>query len=169
MSNKKSQMQDFIPLVLLIIIGFFVILFFSQCTKIKTTTAAKNAELEFISKDSEKLLINFLNTQISLETQDNSIAEAINLYFTTQDENLLEHINTRANEFFSKSELENDYSSWSLEIQYPGKKTIIIEPEKSRKNMIQRKLVSKTMIPTNSPESAEIRLFFVQTKFVAKR
>lgn len=170
MQNKKSQLEDLLPLLLLIVLGIFSILIFISCTAVREDRMKEEVEFQSLSKDSTQLLINFLKSPFALNDYENSnIADAINHYFLTKDKILSEQINTKANEFFSKSDLETDYSSWSLDIKYPKKKMITIEPEKSRKKMIQRKVISEVIIPTYGFDKfVEIRLFFVQTKFTAK-
>lgn len=170
MSNKKSQLEDLLPLLLLIVLGIFSVIIFSCTNQVNENKLRAEVEFQSLSKDSTQLLINFLKSPFALNDYENSnIAEAINIYLLTKDKNLLKQINVTADEFFSKGDLETDYSSWSLDIKYPEKNRITIEPEKSRKKMIQRKVISEVIIPTSGFDKfIEIRLFFVQTKFTAK-
>lgn len=168
--SKKSQIEDWLPLLTMIIFLVLLLLFISLSNINKNKKINERIELSILSKDSNQLLLNYLKSQSFVRNQQNeNIADELNYYFMTGDENLLGQINTITNDIFSRSHLETDYSSWSLEIKHPDKKELIIESEKSRESHILRKEVSKILIPTYyNDKSIEIKLFFVQTKFVAK-
>lgn len=166
MLNKRSQLEDLLPLLLLIVILVFLLMFgfITEQTRAKRTAADVN--FQSLSKDSTQLLINFLKSPLN----DNSnIADAINNYFLTEDEILKEQISKQALEFFSVNYLETDYSTWSLEIKNPEKEELIIGTERSKRDIISRKVISKIMIPTYDPnELIGLRLFFIQKKFISK-
>jgi|SRR3989338_2790729 len=166
MQNKKSQIEDWLSFLVTLFFIIFVVFFLPQQSIAGTRAAREEINLQVISKDSGQILLNYLST-----TLDNNVnvAEAIGAYFLTNDENLLNGIKNAAHKSFSKSYLETDSSSWSLEISYPGKKPLIIEPEKARTDYIIRKEVSAEAIPTGLPDKQiMLKLFLVQTKYVPK-
>ncbi|MBI2102137.1 hypothetical protein HYT53_06010 [Candidatus Woesearchaeota archaeon] len=166
MQNKKSQIEDLLSFLAAIVIIVFVVFFFPSRSIAGTKAVQEKINLQMISKDSEQLLISYLRTPLN---NDVDVAEAVNTYFVSNDENLLNQIKTLAHEFFSKSYLETDSSSWSLEIRYPGKSSLIIEPEKARTNYILRKEISVVTIPTQFfDKQIELKMFLVQTKYVPK-
>ncbi len=167
MRNKKSQVEDLLPLLLVMVL----MVFFLSCTAYssKTEEDKLKAAIEFqsLSKDSTQLLINFLRNPIELRNgETGDISEAINIYFLTNDEVLLNQIKNRAKEYFSASDLETDVTFWSLEITYPGKKTIKIESGKA-KGYVSKKAISAITMPTNDVnKNMEINLFIFYTTFI---
>ncbi len=96
-------------------------------------------------------------------TQDSNIADALSIYFLTEDPDILESVNRQAQEFFSSSELETDKSFWSLEIKYPDKKTIKLVSDK-RRNYKTVKEISTITVQTNKPDkNIEMNLFISYT------
>ncbi|GEM_PF-2587106 len=168
MQSKKSQVEDWLPylfLVIFVVIASILIFFGGNGRAI----AAKEKSDEFIlNMDSSQLLQNFLRTP-AIENSLENAADQLNYYFLDDGQNSLNAFSAIAKPFFDKSQLESDYSSWSMTVKYPGKKDIFIESEKSRQSQIQRKEISKILVPTPIPENnMEIILFWVQTKFVAE-
>ena len=96
------------------------------------------------------------------------MADAISNYFLTKDKILLGQINIQAKEFFSMSDLETDSSFWSLEIKYPGEKTLKIESDKSKEYMAKRTISTITIPTSNLDKLIEIKLFIFYTKFTVK-
>ena len=173
MLNTKSQLEDFLPLLLLIF-GLVFLFFFISCTiDIGKIKSKESIGLHSLSKDSTNLLLNFVRSHFPLENNENSnIAEAINVYFITEDEDesedLLESLEEKANDFFSNSDLETDYTSFVLEIKYPGKKAVIFGP--GEKNYVlttyTKTLISEMRIPAHDPDKfIELRSFLVRTKW----
>ncbi len=167
MQNKKSQVEDLLPLLLVMVL----MVFFLSCTAYSSKTEENKlkASIEFqsLSRDSTQLLINFLRSPIELRNgETGDISEAINIYFLTKDEALFGQIENRAKEYFSASDLETDVSFWSLEIKYADKKTIKIESDKA-KGYVSKKTISVITIPTNDVNKPmEIKLFIFYTKFI---
>lgn len=168
--SKKSQFEDLLPLLVTIIfLGVFYLLFLF--TNLNGTIEARGKlKLNVIGEDSSQLLLNFLTSPFPLgNLPGSSMADAITTYILTEDENLLKQIDAKANEYFSKSILETDSSSWSMTIKSPEKGDIIVESEKSLNNYITRHMVSKIMMPSPNPDKpVEVELFFVVTKWVAE-
>lgn len=166
MQNKKSQIEDLLSFLAAIALIVFIVFFFPSKGIAETKAIQEKVNLQMISKDSEQVLISYLQTPLDQEV---NVAEAISTYFINNDENLLNQIKTLADGSFSKSYLETDSSSWSLEIKYSGRGSLIIEPEKARTNYILRKEVSVVFIPTQfSDKQIELKLFLVQIKYVPK-
>ncbi len=169
MQNKKSQVEDLLPLLLVMIL----MVFFLSCTAYSSKTEENKlkvaTEFQSLSKDSTQLLINFLRSNVYLSSiEDGNMAELLNIYFLTEDKSLFGQIENRAKEYFSASDLETDISFWSLEIKYPGKKTIKIESDKA-KGYVSKKMISSITIPTNDANKhIEINLFIFYTAFIAK-
>ena len=166
MQNKKSQIEDWLSFLVILFLIIFVVFFLPQQSTAGTRAAREEINLQVISSDSGQVLLNYLRTNLDNNV---NVAEAIGIYFDTNDENLLKKIKDTAHEPFSKSYLETDSSSWSLEINYPGKKQLVIEPEKARTDYIIRKEVSVENIPAGFPgRQIELKLFLVQIKYVPK-
>ena len=167
MLNKKSQVEDWLPLLLTMIFFVFLILFFSFLDINKDKTTQKAVEFEIITKDSNKLLINYLRSPLAFDNVKNSnMADAINYYFITKDKNLLEQIETETNEFFS-STLETDFSSWLLEIRYEGEELKIESEKVKEKGILSRKSIAEIIMPANKDKFVEIKLFFIGHEFIA--
>jgi|TARA_B100000315_G_scaffold234642_1_gene248862 hypothetical protein len=162
--NKRAQVEDFLPLLILIILLVFFFLFISCTNVVKEVKEKEKVELQSVSKNSAQLLINFLRMPSVLDnTQDSNIADALSIYFLTEDPDILESVNRQAQEFFSSSELETDKSFWSLEIKYPDKKTIKLVSDK-RRNYKTVKEISTITVQTNKPDkNIEMNLFISYT------
>lgn len=144
-----------------VVVIYLVSLLFSYSELNKTKALKEKVNLEIGNKDSAVLIINYLRSNVDFgNNKDINVADAINIYLTTNDKNLLEAINVVSNEFFSRSYLESGDSSWSLEIEYAGKQPLIVESENSRTKYTLRKQVSKITVPSYSSfNTIEIRLY----------
>ncbi len=167
MLNKKSQVEDWLPLLLTMGFFIFLILIFSFLDINKDETTQKTVEFEIITKDSNKLLISYLRSPFTFNNIENSnIADAINYYFITEDKDLLKQIEAETDEFFS-SALETDVSSWLLEIKYQ-RKDIKIESERVKEEGILSKTsIAEIIMPANKDKFVEIKLFFIGHEFIA--
>ncbi|MEK6868656.1 MAG: hypothetical protein AABX74_00375 [Nanoarchaeota archaeon] len=169
MRNKKSQLEDLLPLLLLTVILFFLFIFAFHTEQARAKKTAAEVNFYSLSKDSTQLLINFLKSPFALDNYKNgNMADAISNYFLTKDKILLGQINIQAKEFFSMSDLETDSSFWSLEIKYPGEKTLKIESDKSKEYMAKRTISTITIPTSNLDKLIEIKLFIFYTKFTVK-
>ena len=179
MLNKKSQVEDWLPLLLLTVIAVFAIFFYISYSNFGRNLAVKEkADSDVTIKESNQILLNYLKSPIIIDKiSDANIADAISYYSITGDAGLLNKIKTATDGFFSKSRIETDYSSWSLEIKYRGKE-LIIESEKSKilsisnvqseTQLVQKKELTQTIIPTHyNDQFIEIRLFILTTKPVS--
>ena len=169
MLNKKSQVEDWLPLILIIIVLLFVLLYISYAQFGSERTAQEIIGKKIVVKDSQDILLNYLKSPINLEKfPDANIADALSYYSIREDVDLLLRLQAATNSYFSKSSLETDYSSYSLEISYAGKE-LVIESEKSRTNMVAREFLSATAIPTPYKDDLiQLKLFLVTTRFVSK-
>lgn len=160
MLNKKAQVEDLLPLLLVIVLLVFMS-FLPSCMNASRGIIKAKIELHFLSKDSDQLLINFLGTPFYLDNvQDSNVADALNIYFLTDDIDLYFQLDEKANEFFSKSDLESDYATWELRIKHPRKHYLFLMPESIPDTIITKKQISEIAIPTyNHNEFIEIQLF----------
>lgn len=166
MPDKKSQVEDLLSLLLLIIFIVFLALFLSFKGVGTAQSIKENADTKILGLNSDQLLINYLSLQFDSEDSQNNVADALNKYFTTNSENLLKQIKAKTNEFFSRSVLQTDSSSWSLEILHSEKNPIIIESRDSETKHQSRRQVSEIIIPShNTIKPIKIKLFYVQTKY----
>ena len=169
MLNKKSQVEDWLPLLLIIVVLFF----FVSCVAIgnfnrhRTTDEAITSQ--FIVKDSSQQLLNYLKSPVKLDNMNNdNVADALNYYYLNKNDALLKQIKSATDDFFSKSSIETDYSSYSLEIKYPDNE-IFVESERSRTQQVLRKELATTVIPiSHTDKFIHVKLFMATTKFVAK-
>ena len=167
MSNKKSQLEDWFPTILLVGILAILFIFLSSSA---ASNEKKKIQLEFQSFDidSGQFLLDYLRTPFD-DANNGNVADGIRSYFITQDEDLLKQIDAKAQEFFSTTDLEASGSSWSLEIQHSSKKNIIIEPKKVKALQnpdvpYLKKEVSKIFIPGYNGDLIEITLFYFTIK-----
>jgi len=167
MRNRKSQLEDLLPLLLLMVILVFMFIFASCTSQIKVSKLKWYEEFQSLSIDSDKLLNSFLKKPFALDKyEDGDIADAISHYFSTEDDSLRkeirEKIKIQAKEFFSTTELESDTSFWSLEIIYP-ENTLGIESDNVR-TYISRNIISFVTLPSHNPDKLiEIKLFISGT------
>jgi len=174
MLNKKSQVEDWIPTLISLLILVSIALFFPIFKASANERINEQIKFQSLSIDADQILVNYLGTPIKLENfPDADITDAIAYYFATLDENILKQIESKTDEFYSKSKLETDFSSWSLDIKNPEKKkTVTIESEKAKKRKrelsdnrlydVTRREVSKITLPYPiKDESIEIQLFNV--------
>ncbi len=166
MSNKKAQVEDWLPLILTIIVLVIIILFLSFMSLNKNKVAREQIKEQIIVKDAAQLLLNYLKNEVKLEDSSTTAADEITKYFLVENENMLNQIKRITNEFFSNSNIETSYSTWSLEIRHKDKE-IIIDSERARREQILRKEISRTIIPAYNTELIELRLFIVTTRFVS--
>lgn len=169
MPNKKAQVEDWLPLLLIIV----VLLFFVSCTAIGNFNRHRIVDQavtsQFIIKDSSQQLLNYLKSPIKLDNMnDANVADALNYYYLKKNDALLKQIKVATDDFFSKSSIETDYSSYSIEIKYPDDE-ILVESERSRMQQVLRKELVATIIPiSNTDKIIQIKLFIVTTKFATK-
>lgn len=167
MSNKKSAAEDLFSLTIMVVVVLLMIFYFStplfgQQSSYKNIVAA-----QVVVKDSSQQLINYLKTHVSGNLPNTNVADIISYYYFDRSDGLLNQLKAATEEFFSKSSLEKDYSSWSLELIYPGKE-LAIESERSRTQQVLRKELSRILLPIHyTGQFVEIRLFIVTTKFVS--
>jgi len=168
--SRKSQGEDLLLFFLAIIIIVSIALYFSFKGISQTSSIKERLDYTILVQDSSQSLVSYLRNPFTYKNLINiNMADALSFYFITNDEDLLKQVKIITTDFFSKSDLETDYSSWSMEIEYPGKKTLIIESEKSRTQYILRKEFSTINLPTNYYDKfIEIKLFFVQTRYVVE-
>ncbi|MBI2557957.1 hypothetical protein HYW20_01435 [Candidatus Woesearchaeota archaeon] len=162
MQNKKSQVEDWLPLLGIIIFMVILLVFYPSHSIAGTKAANNKIDFDVMSKDSDQLLLNYLKIKLD----DKNIADAIVTYQLTKDSALLNQMKSNADNFFSKSDLNTESSTWSLEMKPFDENMIIVEPERARTDYILRKELSRTLIPAyyfNKP--IEIKLFLVQTKY----
>tara|TARA_Y100000310_G_scaffold67689_1_gene63047 strand:- start:3046 stop:3576 length:531 start_codon:yes stop_codon:yes gene_type:complete len=175
MKGKKAQVEDWLPTILLIVVLVFLFFFFSISSANSAEKSKEQIEFQTSSIDSKQLLLIYLKTPFELDAiQNANIADAIAYYFTNLDEELLKQIKTETNEFFSKSQLESDRSSWSLDLTNPKKiKKITIDSEKTKKQISEGRLdrkskikLSETLVPSPiKDEFIQIQLFSVKTVY----
>jgi len=163
MLNKKSQVEDWLPLLFIIIVLVFVFLFISIGNFNERRSSEERVSSEIAVKDSGQLLLNYLKSPLILDGSPSSnIADKLNQYFLTGDEDLLNQIITSKNEFFLDRDFESYFSSWALEIKHPDKRILIIESERSKIRQIKREQISRIILPTpNNDKFIEIKLFKV--------
>ena len=160
MRNKKSQTEDLLQFVFVVLVLVAIVLIFSFKDINRKKITKEQIDFQTISQDSSELLVKYLRLRFN-EIDNKNLADAISIYFLTNDENMLKHIHALTNDFFSKSTLEADTSSWAIEIMQSGKNTIIIESQKM-KLYISKKEITSARIPSYSGQVIQIRLF--QTK-----
>jgi len=174
MFNKKSQIEDWIPIILIVIIIIFIVIIIPVTNLTSNERAINRLQFQPFGIDSDQLLVNYLRIPIELENFPNAdMADAINYYFSNLDEDLLDKIKTETIKFISKSSLESDTSSWIIDIKNLKKRrTITIGSEKvsdiKRRGYDQalyiriRQEVSKTILPSPvKDELIQIQLFKV--------
>ena len=169
MSNKKSFVQDWllVPLVIILLLGLFLYVSLGNFNRQKT--GQENAASQVIVKDSNQLLLNYLKSPVdSDKSHDADVADLINYYYINKNDGIFNQLRLVTEEFFTKSSIETDYSSYSIEITFPDKE-FVIESEKSRTQQVLRKELARTIMPTSyNNRFIEIKLFIVTTKFVSK-
>ena len=172
MLNKKSQLEDLLPLLLLMVLLTFLLLFISCANTTKQSKLKEQIELQSLNKDSAQLMINFLRSPVVMENgQERNMADSISLYFLTEDKVSLNLLTGEAKKFFSTSVIETDSYFWSLEIKHPDGKTAgrIISDKGIGKSYMAKKKISTIKIPTSDPEkNAEINIFIFYIKAMAK-
>ena len=173
MRNKKSQLEDLLPLLLLMVLLTFLLLFISCANTTKQSKLKEQIELQSLNKDSAQLMINFLRSPVVMENgQEINMADAISIYFLTEDKVSLNLLTDGAKKFFSTSVIETDSHFWSLEIKHPDGKiavTIISDKDKGKPYILAKKKISTIKIPTSDPEkNAEINLFIFYINAMAK-
>ena len=161
MRDKKSQVEDWVPLMFIIV--FLVVLFFfvAFTNKSSSATLAEFSGNQIIAKDASQIVLDYLR----YSPENKNAASILSEYFLTKDPQKLHDLKRLTNEFFSKSSLETDYSTWSLEFHY-GEETIIIETDRANEQVL-RKEISRTYIPSYGKDAIELRLFIVTTRFVS--
>ena len=164
--SRKAQVEDWLPIILWVLVMVFLFLIFLVPTSITKEKGKKILELQSLNIDSDQYLLDFLSLPFEFNSNKNmNVADAINYYFFNKDENLLIQIKAKSQGFFSKTSLETDDSSWSLEFIHSKKKKFIIDSNKGKSsknlNFITSKVeISKITIPTNNvDEFIDVRMF----------
>ena len=163
MSNKKSQVEDYLPLLGMIVILFMVMAYISYFNIKTGKDLRERVASEVIVKDSGQLLINYLSSP--LDKYDANIAEGISIYHIDKNPDILSQLNIATENFFSRSSFETDYSTWSLEISH-NDNLLIMESQRAKTQHILRKEIARTVIPVQGGSLIEVKLFIVTTKFV---
>lgn len=163
MSNKKSQVEDWLPLLGIIVVLLLVLAYISYFNIKTGNDSREKINSQIIVKDSGQLLINYLNSPF--EESETNIAEGTSIYYFDKNPEILSQLNIATENFFSSSSLETDYSTWSLEINY-NDDILIIESQRAKTQHILRKEIARTIIPTHHGSLIEIKLFIVTTRFV---
>ena len=163
MLDKKAQLEDLLPLLLLMFLLVFVVMFVLFNNQIKESKLKEELEFESIRMDSSQLLISFLRSPFAFSNHEiSNVADAMNYYFLTEDEDLFNKIDAKANEFFSKSDLETGDYSWSLIIDFSGKRPLTVESDRAE-DRATRIVISELIVPKYDPsEFMEIKLFRVR-------
>jgi len=166
MKNKKSQVEDWLPMLLLIAL-LIVVFFITLIPNIqKEKEKKKITEFQSLDIDSDQYLVDFLRTELE---ENLNVADTIIVYLKDEEE-LMERVGKKAEKFFLRTGLETDTSSWSLEIKYRNK-IITIDSEKVKSTADKRvyydirRKVSSTIIPHLDLSTIEIKLFFVSTNY----
>lgn len=161
MPNKKSQLEDLFPLLILIVFLLFAFIFASCTNQTRSSQIQEDTSFQALVWESSQLLFTYLKIPTDLDTIDNSdMADALNLYYLTEDdEDLLEQIDEKTMEFFSTSDLDTEDAFWSLEITPPSKLPLIIMSSNlagSSGNV----LAATAIVPTNNPDEViKLELF----------
>lgn len=169
MSNKKSQVEDLLSFVFIVIVMVFVALIFSFKDLNKTNSIKESMDSQITAQESGELLINYLNLPMSYKnSQNTNMADALSMYVITSDSDLFRQINDGSNKFFSGSAMESGDYSWSLVIEYPDKKPITINSERSSEIYTSRKELSSIPMPAHySGKFMSIRLFETRQEVLA--
>lgn len=148
MLNKKSQVEDLLSYLFIVIVIVFTFLIFSFRDLNKTNSIKEGIDSQITGQESGELLINYLKIPLSYKNSQNmNMADAISLYSITNDPELFRQINNESNKFFSGSAMESGEYSWSLVIEYPDKKPITINSRRSSEIYTSRKELSSVSIP----------------------
>lgn len=166
MSNKKSQIEDWLPLFGIIVVLLMVLAYISYFNLKSGRDQRERINSQIIVKDSGQLLLNYLNGPLGSKYPGVNIAEGMSMYYADKDNEILIQLNVVSEIFFSKSSLETDYSTWSIEINHKDDR-IVIEPQKAKTQQILRKEVARTAIPTHYGNLIEVNLFIVTTRFAS--
>lgn len=158
MQNKKSQVEDLLEFMFIVIVLVIFVLLFSFKGISYARTTSEQVKITTMAQESDDLLIQYFRAPVD-STSETNMADLLDKYFITNDEALLNRIHSITNDFFSKSLLDTDSTSWSLEINYPEKKPLLIESEKSKVKFILRKEISKMIIPSFQSSRVEVKLF----------
>ena len=164
MSNKKSQVEDYLPFLGMIVILFMVLAYISYFNIEAGKDSKERIASEIVVKDSGQLLINYLGSPLG--KHDSNIAEGMGLYYIDKNPEILSQLNTATENFFSSSSIETDYSTWSLEITQDND-DLVIESQRAKTQHILRKEIARTIIPTHGGSLIEVKLFIVTTRFVS--
>lgn len=167
MLNKKSQVEDWLSLVFIIAAIVIVVFVLSLINISKKNSSNEYASVLVMEKDANQLLHNYLSSSPgAVDSNNRNTADVINTYFTNEDPKYLSELNQITNDFLSNSEIETDYSTWSLEMKFNDKE-ITLDSERARKSRVLRREIARTIIPSYlNSGPIEIRLFEVTTKFV---
>ncbi|MCH8003538.1 MAG: hypothetical protein IH934_02810 [Nanoarchaeota archaeon] len=161
--SKESQLEDLLPLLLLMVILVFLLMFASCSKQVRENKLKEEVDFQSIRVDSTQLLISFLKSPFAYDNHEiSTVADAMNYYLLTEDKILLEQINKQTKEFFSTSKLESGNSFWSLHFQYHLVKPVIIESDEATLRYFEKRSISTVILPTNEMhELIEIRMFIL--------
>ena len=163
MSNKKSQVEDWLPLLGIIVVLLLVLAYISYFNIKTGNDSRERIASQIIVKDSGQLLLNYLGSPF--DEYETNIAGGMGIYYIYNNPEILSQLNIVAENFFSSSSLETDYSTWSLEINH-NDDNIIIESQRAKTQHILRKEIARTIIPAHYGGLIEVKLFIVTTRFV---
>jgi hypothetical protein len=167
MQNKRSQVEDSFGLIIGVVFLVLLVAGTSFASIHSKKTARESVSSEIVITNSGQHLLNFLRNPVVFKGYNTNVAGAIDMYYNGDDKQIINLIESEAYSYFSESSIETDYSSWSIELSYAGKETII-ESERSRTQMVLRKQLSIIKLPSASNENIDPKLFLITTGFVAK-
>lgn len=155
-SSKKSQIEDWLPMVLAI-----VFILFLSITLLFSTKKAESGEIfEFQSAiiDSQEILLDYVKIPFDMQGTQISITDAISLYFSNQDDDILKKIKLETQSYFSMR-LSSELQQWSLEIASENNR-IIINSKNPVKPDFDKKEAAKITIPSPNFNLIELKLFY---------
>ncbi|MBL7054764.1 hypothetical protein ISS05_03320 [Candidatus Woesearchaeota archaeon] len=168
MLNKKGIVEDWLPLMLLIVVLVFLF-FITMILKI----GSEREQIELFDKEQDKimaqqLLVGYLRSPFST---GKNLADAINEYYLTRNQLLLDEIKRKTGQFFSGSELEEDTLSWDLTMNLPSGEEIEITPLEREITPPTRafKIINVAVdTPTSTPNKIiRLNLWVFYTKILA--
>lgn len=165
MRNKKSQVEDYLPLLAIIVVLLVVMSLISYFNIKEQKDSRARVSSQIIVKDSGQLLANYLSSPFGNSPETN-VAEGISIYYLEKNPEVLNQLNTITDNFFSGSSFETDYSTWSLELNH-NEDELIIESQRAKTSQILRKEIATTFVPMHNGDLIEARLFIVTTRFVS--
>ncbi|MBS3130995.1 hypothetical protein J4212_01045 [Candidatus Woesearchaeota archaeon] len=149
MRGSKAQIEDWLPLLFIIVFLVLLMLLFSLLGSSRQRAMQKGFEADKAAIGADTLLTNYALYPLSSQKGEMSIGAAIGLYDIWHNNDQLRKIESSTAEFFSKSQLENDNMAWMIAISYPGRNDIYIYSEKAANRLAGRSLLSSIKIPAS--------------------